>query len=46
MTPLGIEPAAFWLIAQCLNQLHHLPHLTYIMFENASETVADAYPKI
>jgi hypothetical protein len=20
MTPLGIEPATFWLVAQCLNQ--------------------------
>jgi len=22
MTPLGIEPATFWLVAQCLSQLH------------------------
>jgi hypothetical protein len=23
MTPSGIEPANFWLVAQCLIQLHH-----------------------
>ena len=28
MTPSGIEPATFWLVAQSLNQLTHLPRVS------------------
>jgi hypothetical protein len=46
VTPSGIEPATFWLLVQCLNQLLHCIHTTFIQHYILSQaTFSNDYGK-